>query len=355
MKFFKNISLTLLLIILILPKTDQDNNIQNETNRILPTTICDIKYCLLCGNRNECEKCQEGYQKISHRCYSKNCRIYGFCKYCDEYDCLKCEKGYKLEYGLCDKLEEKTRKKLMIIYLLIIVSSFILLILLFYYTIRYCKYKKHHLNLKNLIKYKRINPGNYVLFNDEKNIKDSVDNNMFCDSGVSIKEHSGDNLNRIIMKKCSLCSKPSINYTDCGCGLCSEHWKTIIENKNNKKYLCAIHRVYLEKNLHFKLNKKTHYKGNALDKLGLTLCPICKTQQGTTSFGCGCTMKVCPKCYNDYVYVFKNKVCPGCGQTLDTKPNSTKSSKRKLKRIVENNKEDNKEDNKEENKEDDKK
>ena len=342
----KNISLTLLIIFSILSKTNENNNTQNNTNRLLSNIICDIKYCLLCENRNECEKCEEGYQKISHRCYPKNCRIYGFCKYCDEYDCLKCEKGYKLEYGLCSKLDEKTRKKLFIISLLILIPSLALLIFVIVYTIRYCKYKKHHLNLKNLIKYKRIIPGNYLLFNEEKHIKDNSNkrdfnsnNNMFCNSGISLNEYSGDKFKTSSMQKCALCPKPSISNTDCGCGLCIEHWNNIIENKSNKKFLCAVHRVYFEKKLNFKLNKKTHYKGNALEKLGLSLCPLCKSQQGTTSFGCGCSMKVCPKCYNDYVFVFKNNICPGCGKVFETNANSTK---RKLKKIEENNKEDDK-------------
>ena len=70
--------------------------------RKLSNSICNIKNCLACDNRNECIKCKEGYQLDNKRCYSKNCEIYGFCKYCDEYDCLKCIKGYKLNYGICD-------------------------------------------------------------------------------------------------------------------------------------------------------------------------------------------------------------------------------------------------------------
>jgi hypothetical protein len=66
-------------------------------------------------------------------------------------------------------------------------------------------------------------------------------------------------------------------------------------------------------------------KGNALEKLGLVKCPICKIKYGTQSFNCGCHMKVCENCFNDNVYVFKYNQCPGCGMPY----NPIKSKKRK--------------------------
>ena len=54
-------------------------------------------------------------------------------------------------------------------------------------------------------------------------------------------------------------------------------------------------------------------KGNAVKKLGLKVCPICKLNDGTQSFNCGCPMRVCENCFNDNVYVFKYNQCPGCG------------------------------------------
>ena len=63
----------------------------------------------------------------------------------------------------------------------------------------------------------------------------------------------------------------------------------------------------------FKMVVKSNIKGNALHKLGLPKCPICKINDGTQSFNCGCPMRVCENCFNSNVYVLKYNQCPGCG------------------------------------------
>ena len=62
------------------------------------------------------------------------------------------------------------------------------------------------------------------------------------------------------------------------------------------------------------MTSKSKIKGNALHKLGLPKCPVCKINDGTQSFNCGCPMRVCENCFNDNVYVFKYNQCPGCGK-----------------------------------------
>ena len=108
-------------------------NIYNESQlfkkRKLQNTECNIKNCLLCENRNQCIKCKDEYELVDNRCYSKNCEIFGFCKYCDDYDCLKCITGYKLNYGICDI---KVRSKKIII-LKISISIIILFLLIYLY------------------------------------------------------------------------------------------------------------------------------------------------------------------------------------------------------------------------------
>ena len=317
--FRKKMLFVLIMLILLFKDTNLSNNIDNSTtsNTHILSTICDIKNCLSCVNRNECGKCQDGYIKISHRCYSQNCKLYGFCLYCDEYDCLKCELGYKLEYGLCDKYEEKTLKGKIIFYLILTLLILCIIILLLLSLICWRKKKKKNFNLNNLFKYKKIKPGNYLLLNEEQGI---IHNKELTDSTTNMKEkdNSVEHLKTATKSKinfshnCIICGRHSDIKADCGCCLCNTHWREI-NNNPNKRYICRTHKVYLVKTWLFKLNQKTHYKGNAIDKLGLDLCPICKMNKGSVSFSCGCSLKVCPKCYNDYVFVFKYNKCPGCG------------------------------------------
>ena len=62
------------------------------------------------------------------------------------------------------------------------------------------------------------------------------------------------------------------------------------------------------------LEKKSDLKGCAIEHLGQQLCPICKVNNGIQGFNCNCNMKLCLKCYNENVYVFKYNTCPGCGK-----------------------------------------
>ena len=55
-------------------------------------------------------------------------------------------------------------------------------------------------------------------------------------------------------------------------------------------------------------------KGCAIENLGQQLCPICKINKGIQGFNCECNMKLCLKCFNENVYVFKYNTCPGCGK-----------------------------------------
>ena len=90
--------------------------------------------------------------------------------------------------------------------------------------------------------------------------------------------------------------------SDCGCSICLDHYKMI---KNGNSIKCRIHNVFITSKISFQMVEKSNIRGNALDKLGLPKCPICKINDGTQSFNCGCPMRVCEKCFNDNVYVFK--------------------------------------------------
>lgn len=313
-------------------KNEYINNITSDTiknsKKKLSNEYCSIKNCLLCDNRNECIKCKEDYALYNKRCYSKNCEIYGFCRFCDEYDCLKCIKGYKLNYGICDQ-KEISRKKLYII----IITSFIIILIIVYICIRYNRLSKLRIATGQVIRFIHPKSGFYQLHYETENGGLDISNNKFLSTENQPTTFSEKPENRSpIVDKCVICENKNI-YTiaDCGCSICFEHYKII---KNEKKFICKVHKVLINSSITFKMVEKSGIKGNALKKLGLDKCPICKINDGTQSFNCGCSTKVCEKCFNDNVYVFKYKCCPGCGKEyIPIKKNNKKNNRKKVKSV----------------------
>lgn len=280
--------------------------------------LCNVKNCLSCKNRNECSDCKEGYEVFNHRCYSTECSVYGFCQVCDEYDCLKCIKGYKLNYGICDEKIHGFEIKLILgIGIPVITIS---LIIYLYKTIT----KRIKLNIESgkILSYKHPKPGNYKIFLPE--VGSEIDSSLSKNSMASTFD---TNLEKAQTNACVVCEKKKVfTFADCGCALCFEHFKACKENK--EVYKCKIHSVNLSKNILIKLDRKSKYKGNAVEKLGLSLCPICKINRGTQSFNCGCEVRICEKCFNDNVYVLKYNQCPGCGKPYVPDRNNIKIRKR---------------------------
>ena len=278
-----------------------------SSNRNLDlTALCNIKNCISCKNRNECSKCKDGYELSNHRCFSKECTVYGFCSFCDEYDCLKCIKGYKLNYGICDEKIHGFEIKLILgIGIPLITISFII------YLYKCCKKRtRENIETGKILKSKHPRPGNYKILIPES--KNDIEISLSKNSVTSTLENSCEK-EKSEINMCVVCGKKRIyTFADCGCALCFEHYKLIKSNKETIK--CRIHLVNLSKNIIFQLDRKSSYKGNALEKLGLSLCPMCKINQGTQSFNCGCNMRICEKCFNEYVYVLKYSQCPGCGK-----------------------------------------
>ena len=288
-----------------------------NTSRFLSDSLCSIKNCLLCDKRNECIKCKEGYELDKRRCYNKNCEIYGFCKFCDEYDCLKCIKGYKLNYGICDQ-KEFSIKKLILITSLTIICLFLII----YFYCRYRKRAREKIETGQVLKFIHPKPGYYQLnFSSQEINKQESSQNKSLSSSTS--ESSGEKDSPKV-NCCVVCgNKKTYSIADCGCSLCAEHFKIIKSDK--EKIKCRVHNIFLSSTISFKMIVKSNIKGNAVEKLGLPKCPICKINDGTQSFNCGCQMKVCEKCFNDNVYVFKYNQCPGCGMPY----NPLKNIKRK--------------------------
>ena len=298
MHFIKNLTLIIISSLFIL--TIEENNI-----------ICNIKNCENCFNSNSCSKCKNGFELYNNLCYSTECSIFGHCNLCNNYDCIKCDKGYKLLYGTCDI---KQNTKLFIQVLSYLIQSFVIIIIVIIFFICRNLDKKKIIFVKdNIIKEKHPKCGNYIIINTEKSNTSNDDNNIsnisyLQTSSSSSFEKKNGKLNE--KKGCILCDKESIFICDCGCGLCKEHYNKI----KNDNLICPIHNINLEKKFYFSLDKKSNIKGCAIENLGQQICPICKINNGIQGFNCDCNMKLCLKCFNENVYVFKYNTCPGCGK-----------------------------------------
>ena len=281
----------------------------NESKlRIISLTNC-TKNCIKCLEKNECLKCREGFELIDKRCYRTSCDVFGFCKYCDDYDCLKCQRGYKLNYGICDK--KVLSKK--ILFVKIMVPIMVIILLIYYYLYRRKK-AKEKIETGQVIKSRHPKSGFYHMnfekyfqnTSSEENLSNSSQNKSLSSSVSDPSETQSAEVNY-----CVVCgSKKTYGIADCGCSLCLEDFK--LARSDKEKIKCRIHNVFLSANITFEIYK-SNIKGNAVERLGLSKCPICKINDGTQSFNCGCPMKVCEKCFNDNVYVLKYNQCPGCG------------------------------------------
>ena len=305
MQFSKNFYLTLILFSSSLILTIQQNN-----------QICNIKNCENCSDSNSCLTCKKGFELHNKSCYSTECSVFGFCNLCNNYDCIKCEKGYKLLYGTCDI---KQNSKLFIQVLSYIIPSFvIIIILIIFFICRNLDKKKIVFVKDNIIKEKHPKCGNYIIVNTEKSNLSNDETNISHISYLQTSSSSSfekNKRNEKINKKkenkgCILCNKESIFICNCGCGLCKEHYNKI----KNENLICPIHNINLEKKFYFSLDKKSNIKGCAIENLGQQLCPICKINTAVQGFNCNCNMKLCLKCFNENVYVFKYNTCPGCGK-----------------------------------------
>ena len=281
----------------------------NESKlRIISLTNC-TKNCIKCLEKNECLKCREGFELIDKRCYRTSCDVFGFCKYCDDYDCLKCQRGYKLNYGICDK--KVLSKK--ILFVKIMVPIMVIILLIYYYLYRRKK-AKEKIETGQVIKSRHPKSGFYHMnfekyfqnSSSEENLSNSSQNKSLSSSVSDPSETQSAEVNY-----CVVCgSKKTYGIADCGCSLCLEDFK--LARSDKEKIKCRIHNVFLSANITFEIYK-SNIKGNAVERLGLSKCPICKINDGTQSFNCGCPMRVCEKCFNDNVYVLKYNQCPGCG------------------------------------------
>ena len=287
------------------------NNKTNNKEKLNPNNIkaCNIKNCEKCEKTNKCIKCKNNYKLLDNHCYNTECKLFGFCDYCDEFDCLECIKGYKLNFGTCDKTINGTKKALIFSILIPILIISALIYLYFYIKNK----NKNIIETGKVITLKHPKPGNYIILPETQREDQSTDSSFSKSSNLT---HTNESTDDGDIKDCIVCGKKKIYaFADCGCGLCKEHWKYIKYN-NNEKINCRKHGTPL-KSIIFSLDNKSTLKGNAVERLGLKLCPICKINNGTQSFNCDCNMKLCEKCFNDNVYILKYNQCLGCGQAYN--------------------------------------
>ena len=296
----------------------------NNNNTILS---CNIKNCYECDKTNKCIKCKKNYMLLNNHCYNTKCQIFGYCDYCDEFDCIKCINGYQLNFGTCDKTINGFKKKLFFGLLIPVIVISTLLYLYIYIK----KKNKKIIETGKVINLKHPKPGNYIIlpetFHEEQNTESFSKSSNMTHSYESTKDSDMNDCN------CIVCGKKKIYaFGDCGCGLCKDHWK-FIKNPNNEKIICRKHGTQL-KSIIFSLDNQSNIKGHAVEKLGLKKCPICKLNNGTQSFNCKCNMKLCEKCFNEYVYILNYNQCPGCGMPYNpSKDNGSRFrfGKRKIK------------------------
>ena len=152
----------------------------NELFRKLPN--CYVANCNYCASKDQCDQCKPGFELLNSKCYSTKCQIFRKCKYCTEFDCVHCEKGYKVSYGFCE-IDENLFK--LHILLGVILPIFILFIIILSCII-YCRRKKKKISQKvisaDIVAQRKPTSGQYIIinttninnsgtisFNDEKN------------------------------------------------------------------------------------------------------------------------------------------------------------------------------------------
>ena len=107
---------------------------KNRAKQIKNSQSCFIQNCNYCSKKNQCEICKEGYELKNSKCYNTECSIYGKCKFCTEFDCVYCEKGYKISYGFCEIDDSLYKIKIILgIIFPIIFCVSIIIICVFYY------------------------------------------------------------------------------------------------------------------------------------------------------------------------------------------------------------------------------
>ena len=274
---------------------------------------CNVKNCISCKTPNECYRCKENFTLSNYKCFSNKCEIYGFCKYCSEFECRKCLSGYKLEYGFCDELLED--KNILYYY---VIPIFIIFLFIVFCIIKYIKYSRHAIISADVLNYRHPSAGSYIIVTPQRKEFNLMDNSINPTSASSTISNLGND-SPAEATKCVFCSKEKIfSFANCGCALCKEHTEMTNNEIPNEKLECPVHLTPITRTLYIKRSKKSTLKGNAIEQLGGTsMCYLCKIFPADSNYVCQCGTKLCSRCYIGNLYIFKINKCPGCGKFHD--------------------------------------
>ena len=282
---------------------------------------CNISNCLECSTFNECKICKPDYINIDNKCFLKECSIFGKeCNFCSEFDCLSCKKGYKISYGFCDKEEYLVYIEKLLGFILPFFIMCVLFIFVFIFRKNRKNAYKHKIVKAEIIKKKRPSTGQYIIYNyninnnrEEKkeNINDEVNNQNtnLTENEQFINFEDIHSEFSIGSNNCVICGRKCIfSFSVCGCAICREHSVP----QKGQTLICPNHNIPLNRKLYIK-KSYTNLHIIPTDKSKyIQLCPICNVEPSIKSFNCGCSLKVCTKCFNENLYVFKIKKCPRC-------------------------------------------
>ena len=297
-----------------------------QSSKYRSLSTCAVTNCLSCNNPNKCDQCRPNYRLVNKKCYSTQCSMFGECQYCTEFDCVHCQKGYKVEFGYCDVTDNLLRLEILfgvVLPLMLIIALAIVILMI--------RKKRKTISLKkvisaDMISQKRASSGQYVIINTTNITNSGTINITESERSFAFPNKNDKNDDKVSSNSngCVICNSKNIySFSPCGCGLCKEH--------SSNKLTCPIHGVSVSENLMIKKDKKNIVRVKANERINteenLKMCPVCKISQGTTSFNCGCPVLLCDKCFHDNVFVFKFNRCPGCNKPYFFTPIKKNSKK----------------------------
>ena len=164
-------------------------------------------------------------------------------------DCLKCHKGYKLNFGICE-IKEQSKK---ILFLKIVIPIIIVILIVYLYLYRKKK-AREKIETGQVIKFSHPKSGFYKLNFDKNNLGNNEEFQEFSQnkSLSSSNSDSGGDKDSPEVRLCVVCgSKKTYTIADCGCSLCLDDYKTVKGEKERIK--CRIHNVFLSSNISFEM------------------------------------------------------------------------------------------------------
>lgn len=243
-------------------------------------------------------------------------------------NCLQCIEGYQLDTNLfCDN-SQNSKVLLGIIFGILIP---ILVIKIIVCCLCYIRRKRLLAQSEMRVRQARAEQQNEIVIErspdfshrDDLNNRSNRSNNQrpFRDPvNIDINKHPKSEEKNEIKIKCVLCNSLMVyGRSSCSCYICYNHCKEIkdtVINKLPQKHVCPVHRINIEDFNQIDeemepISTGRNEGGKGFDKQE-GKCPICFDGLPEQNFSCGCPVKVCAKCVENYENVYKNNKCPFC-------------------------------------------